>query len=110
MIGFLKQFITKAVNVHPAEIFDVTICWLVSFFSRVAFVIAWTVLVVEFIQYFGIASIAFLFLAHGLASILGYLLYRVPINRYKPISLLIFSVFATSSSVCISTISSCPGI
>lgn len=95
MIGFLKQFITKAVNVHPAEIFDVTICWLVSFFVRAAFVIAWTVLVVEFIQYFGISSIAFLFLAHGLTSILGYLLYRVPINRYKPISLLIFSVFAT---------------
>lgn len=95
MTGFLKLLIVSALNVNPSEFSDVIYSWLVSFFIRVAFVIGWTVLIVQFIDYFGLKSIPLLFITHSLASLFGHLVFRKIISKHNPHSVLVVTTLLT---------------
>jgi len=95
MTGFLKLMILSALNVNPSEFFDVIHSWLVSFLIRVAFVLGWTVLIVQFINYFGLKSIPLLFITHALASLFGHLVFRKIVAKYNPHSFLVVSTLIT---------------
>ena len=94
-MGFLKLLIVSAMNINPSEFFDVIHSWLVSFLIRVAFVLGWTVLIVQFIDYFGLKSIPLLFVTHALASLFGHLVFRKVISKYNPHSFLVIATLAT---------------
>ena len=76
-IKIFKKFYKKKLD----QFFDVIHSWLVSFLIRVAFVLGWTVLIVQFINYFGLKSIPLLFITHALASLFGHLVFRKIISN-----------------------------
>jgi len=84
MTGFLKLFLVRALNVQPTEIFDVFVSWCLGLVLRIGFVIGWTILLVDFIEHFGVSVLPFLFLIYALATIAGYLIYKKIIASYKP--------------------------
>ncbi len=91
MTGFLKLFFVRALNIHPSEIFDVLTSWCLGLILRVGFVIGWTILLVDFIEHFGVSVLPFLFLIYAVATVAGYLIYKKIIARYKAHMVLLVS-------------------
>lgn len=94
------MFFIKALNIHPSEIFDVVVSWCLGMLLRLSFVIGWTILLVDFVEHFGVGVLPYLFLIYSLATILGYLIYKQIIPRYKSHMILLTTcILASISSI-----------
>ncbi|KKR06992.1 MAG: PBS lyase HEAT domain-containing protein [Candidatus Peregrinibacteria bacterium GW2011_GWC2_39_14] len=92
------SFFDRILNIYPHERSRVMICWGVRFIYRMAFILAWTMILSIFTARYHADKLPFLFVTHALLFILGSLVHMHLIQKYHNdkliISIVVSAVFA----------------
>lgn len=68
--------LSKKISLNKHELKDFIICWLLTFVSRIVYVIAWTVMLVHVVNYFHLEFLPWFFIAFGFLAILGFFVFK----------------------------------
>lgn len=94
MLQSLRQFtlLNRFFNIRDGEWIRVFFSIMVKFLYRVAFVIAWTVLVAIFVSRYGILSLPYLFVINAVFSIIGSVLFSLFFEKFSRVAVMIVAV------------------
>ncbi|EKD48228.1 MAG: ATP/ADP translocase-like protein [uncultured bacterium] len=98
------KLFSKLLNIGKHEWPRVIVCWIITFFLRVGFIVGWTVVIAMFVNRMGIIQLPFLFILHAFLVIAGTLIFSGIIRRVRKeiviiINILLAAMFLISASI-----------
>jgi HEAT repeat protein len=108
-LGKTKQILNKIINVTEDEWARINLSWLLQFLYKIAYIIAWIVLIALFVTTFGILNLPYFFLIYAVLRIIGAYFYSNILHKIQKDKLilytaligavmLLFALFVKSSS------------
>jgi len=86
------RLLNRIFNVNAEEWPKISLAFFIRFFYRVAFVIAWTVVMAMYIGRFGIKMLPYFFVVTAVFTILGSLVYTIILEKFSKTKVLIGTV------------------